>query len=146
MIMSNELPGLTDTFGQTLPVNNGLQPSFQQVLDLQPEHIINSDVALEQALPFQFVEQFLLACLVREQFSGGLPETATSGLANGALAAFLVKNGFAQPGTVIIEQGESLDRTGRVEVKVKATEEEIKSVKIGGKARVIFSLNLVDSL
>jgi len=72
----------------------------------------------------------------------GLPETATSGLANGALGAFLVKSGFAPPGTLIIEQGESLDRAGKVEVKVKATQNEIKSVKIGGKAKVIFSLEL----
>ncbi|MHA1185721.1 MAG: PhzF family phenazine biosynthesis protein [Candidatus Heimdallarchaeota archaeon] len=74
----------------------------------------------------------------------GLPETATSGLANGALGAFLVKKGFAPPGTLIIEQGESLDRAGKVEVKVKATQENIKSVKIGGKARVIFSIELQD--
>ncbi|MHA1124988.1 MAG: PhzF family phenazine biosynthesis protein [Candidatus Heimdallarchaeota archaeon] len=74
----------------------------------------------------------------------GLPETATSGLANGALGAFLVKKGFAPPGTLIIEQGESLDRAGKVEIKIKATQDEIKSVKIGGKARVVFSLELQD--
>ncbi len=68
----------------------------------------------------------------------GSPETVISGLANGALGAYLVKRGFAQPGTLIIEQGESLERPSILEVIIKGTEDDIKSVKIGGKARVIF--------
>ncbi|MBN1330851.1 MAG: PhzF family phenazine biosynthesis protein [Candidatus Heimdallarchaeota archaeon] len=72
----------------------------------------------------------------------GVTETAVSGLANGALAAFLVKEGFAPPGTIIIEQGESLDRNSRVEVKIEATKSGIKSVKIGGKAQVMFKIEL----
>ena len=68
----------------------------------------------------------------------GSPETVVSGLANGALGAYLVKRGFAQPGTLIIEQGESLDRPSTIEVVIKGTEDEVKSVKIGGKAKVIF--------
>jgi trans-2,3-dihydro-3-hydroxyanthranilate isomerase len=68
----------------------------------------------------------------------GSPETIVSGLANGALGAYLVKRGFAQPGTLIIEQGESLERPSTLEVAIKATEDDIKSVRIGGKAKVIF--------
>jgi len=68
----------------------------------------------------------------------GSPETVVSGLANGALGAYLVKRGFAQPGTLIIEQGESLERPSTIEVVIKGTEDEIKTVKIGGKANVIF--------
>lgn len=68
----------------------------------------------------------------------GSPETVVSGLANGALGAYLVKRGFAQPGTLIIEQGESLDRPSIIEVVIKGTEDEIKSVTIAGKAKVIF--------
>ncbi|NPE08384.1 MAG: PhzF family phenazine biosynthesis protein [Asgard group archaeon] len=68
----------------------------------------------------------------------GSPETVVSGLANGALGAYLVKRGFAKPGTIIIEQGESLERPSIIEVIIKGTEDEIKSVKIGGKAKVIF--------
>ncbi|MHA1122681.1 MAG: PhzF family phenazine biosynthesis protein [Candidatus Heimdallarchaeota archaeon] len=68
----------------------------------------------------------------------GSSETVVSGLANGALGAYLVKRGFAQPGTLIIEQGESLERPSTIEVVIKGTEDEIKSVKIGGKAKVIF--------
>ncbi|HUT79740.1 MAG TPA: PhzF family phenazine biosynthesis protein [Candidatus Bathyarchaeia archaeon] len=72
----------------------------------------------------------------------GAAETAVSGLANGALAAFLVKEGFAPPGTLIIEQGESLDRNSKIEIKVEATKSGIKSVKIGGKAQVMFKFEL----
>jgi len=68
----------------------------------------------------------------------GSPEMVISGLANGALGAYLVKRGFAKPGTLIMEQGESLDRPSSLEVIIKGTEDEIKSVKIGGKAKVIF--------
>jgi trans-2,3-dihydro-3-hydroxyanthranilate isomerase len=68
----------------------------------------------------------------------GSPETVASGLANSALGAYLVKRGFAQPGTLIFEQGESLDRPSTLEVDIKGTEDEIKSVRIGGKAKVIF--------
>ncbi len=76
----------------------------------------------------------------------GAPETAVSGMANGALGAYLVSKGFAQPGTLIIEQGESMERSGKIEVKIKATNDGIKSVKIGGKARVIFKFELNEDL
>ena len=76
----------------------------------------------------------------------GAAETAVSGMANGALGAYLVSKGFAQPGTLIIEQGESLDRPGKVEVRIKATADEVKSVRIGGKAQVIFKFELYKNL
>jgi trans-2,3-dihydro-3-hydroxyanthranilate isomerase len=72
----------------------------------------------------------------------GAPETAISGMANGALGAFLVSKGFAQPGTIIFEQGESLDRISKLEVIVDGDENEINSVKIGGKAHVVFKFDL----
>jgi len=73
----------------------------------------------------------------------GAAETVVSGMANGALGAFLVHKGFAQPGgALIIEQGESLDREGKIEVKVEAPKEKITKVKIGGKAQVIFKFDL----
>ncbi|NHK31655.1 MAG: PhzF family phenazine biosynthesis protein [Asgard group archaeon] len=72
----------------------------------------------------------------------GAPETVISGMANGALGAFLVSKGFAQPGTIIFEQGESLDRISKLEVIVDGDETEVKSVKIGGKAHVVFKFDL----
>jgi len=78
-------------------------------------------------------------CYVRQfEIIRGLPETPGSALANGALAAFLVKKGFSPPGTLIIEQGESLERENKVEVRVAVTEEEITSVKVGAKACLVF--------
>jgi trans-2,3-dihydro-3-hydroxyanthranilate isomerase len=72
----------------------------------------------------------------------GAPETAISGMANGALGAFLVSKGFAQPGTIIFEQGESLDRISKLEVHVEVGEKGVKSIKIGGKAHLVFKFNL----
>jgi len=71
----------------------------------------------------------------------GVPESVVSGMSNGALGAFLVSKGFAQPGTLIFEQGESQERPGKVEVKIKAEGNDIKSIKIGGKAITIFKFN-----
>ncbi|NHJ48201.1 MAG: PhzF family phenazine biosynthesis protein [Asgard group archaeon] len=76
----------------------------------------------------------------------GASETVVSGLANGALGAFLVSRGFAQPGTLIVEQGESLDRASKMEVHVEANEDIVKSVKIGGEARVVFKFTIDDKI
>ena len=76
----------------------------------------------------------------------GAPETPISALGNGALGAYLVTKGFAQPGTMIFEQGESLDRAGKVEVKVEANNKSIKSVKAGGKARTVFEIIFKDNI
>ena len=76
----------------------------------------------------------------------GASETIVSGMANGALGAYLVSKGFAQPGALIIEQGESLERPGKVELRIKATADEVKSVRVGGKAQVIFKFELYKDL
>lgn len=72
----------------------------------------------------------------------GSPETAISGMANGVLGAYLVSREYAPPGTLIFEQGESLDRISKLEVIVEAENNEIKSVKIGGKAQIVFKFDL----
>ncbi|MHA1154590.1 MAG: PhzF family phenazine biosynthesis protein [Candidatus Heimdallarchaeota archaeon] len=76
----------------------------------------------------------------------GAPETVISGLANGALGAFLVARGFAQPGKMIIEQGESMDRAGIVEVEIKATTKGVKEVKVGGKAKTVFEIQFKEKV
>jgi PhzF family phenazine biosynthesis protein len=77
----------------------------------------------------------------------GLAETPVSGMANGALAAFLVKKGFAQPGKLIIEQGESLQRQTSLEAIIKMSEDNVvEQVKVGGKAKLIYKLNLLEKI
>lgn len=76
----------------------------------------------------------------------GAPETAISGMANGALGAFLVSREFAPPGLLIFEQGESLDRISKLEVIIEADDTGITSVKIGGKAHIVFKFNLDDRI
>ncbi|MFW9923392.1 MAG: PhzF family phenazine biosynthesis protein, partial [Candidatus Thorarchaeota archaeon] len=70
----------------------------------------------------------------------GVPEAPISGMANGALGAFLVVRGFAPPGTLFIEQGESLERAGKIEVKIDMADDKVKSVKVGGKATTVFEI------
>ncbi len=78
-------------------------------------------------------------CYTRQfEIIRGVPESPASALANGALAAFLVERGFAQPGVHVIEQGESLERENKIEVHVVASNGKVSSVKVGGKACVVF--------
>ncbi|NHJ05870.1 MAG: PhzF family phenazine biosynthesis protein [Candidatus Heimdallarchaeota archaeon] len=76
----------------------------------------------------------------------GAPETPISGMANGALGAFLVEKGFAQPGTFYIEQGESVERAGKVEVKIEVNNKKVSSVKIGGKAKIVFKIEFKENI
>ena len=76
----------------------------------------------------------------------GAPETAISGMANGALGAFLVEKGFAQPGRFYIEQGESMERAGKVEVEIKVNKNKITGVKVGGKAKSVFDISFKENI
>lgn len=72
----------------------------------------------------------------------GVPENPVSGLANAALGAFLVKQEFFPAGKIVIEQGESLLRPGKVEVEITTKNKEISSLKVGGKSKIVFKLTL----
>ncbi|MBD3189428.1 MAG: PhzF family phenazine biosynthesis isomerase [Candidatus Heimdallarchaeota archaeon] len=76
----------------------------------------------------------------------GVPENPVSGMANAALGAFLVKQEFFPAGRLIIEQGESLLRPGKVEVEIETKNKKITTLKIGGKSKIIFKLTLEEEM
>ncbi len=71
--------------------------------------------------------------------SPGIVEDTASGLASGALAAYLVENEFIPRGkfeTIVVEQGHFLGRPSRVLARVEKRGGVIRKVEVGGTARV----------
>jgi len=73
--------------------------------------------------------------------SPGIIEDPASGLAAGALAAYLVDNEFIPREkfeTIVIEQGHFVGRPSRINVRVEKRGGVIRKVEVGGTARVSF--------
>ncbi|MFW6120445.1 MAG: PhzF family phenazine biosynthesis protein, partial [Petrotogales bacterium] len=62
----------------------------------------------------------------------GINEDPVTGTANGAVTAFLVKNGIIRQKQLVCEQGDIIGRPGRVQVEIK---DDI--VMVGGKAKLV---------
>lgn len=67
----------------------------------------------------------------------GVNEDPTTGTANGAVCAYLVKNNIVDEGEFVCEQGDIIGRPGRVMVEVK---DDV--VKVGGRAIVVEELTI----
>ncbi len=67
----------------------------------------------------------------------GVDEDPTTGTANGAVCAYLVKNNIISEGEFVCEQGDIIGRSGRVIVEVK---DDV--VKVGGRATVVGELTI----
>ncbi|MEA2071651.1 MAG: PhzF family phenazine biosynthesis protein [Asgard group archaeon] len=120
-------------------MTDALVPNFDKLLrfcfklKVSGVHLYTFDTYLEGSTCYSRQFQPLL----------GVNETPVSGLGNAALAAFLVKKGFAQPGRILLEQGESLFRAGLVEVYIQEKKKEEKmSIKVAGKAVIVFKISL----
>ncbi len=73
--------------------------------------------------------------------SPGFPEDPASGLAAGALAAYLAENEFIPRerfGDIVIEQGHFMGRPSKIHVRVEKRGGVIRKVEVGGAARVSF--------
>ena len=62
----------------------------------------------------------------------GVNEDPVTGTANGAVCSYLIKNKIVKDRNLICEQGDIMDRPGRVFVEI-----DRDGVKVGGKARVV---------
>jgi len=62
----------------------------------------------------------------------GMNEDPVTGTANGAVSSYLVKNDIIKDKKLICEQGDIIERSGRVFVEVDGD-----IVKVGGKARIV---------
>ncbi|MEW6189217.1 MAG: PhzF family phenazine biosynthesis isomerase [Actinomycetota bacterium] len=71
----------------------------------------------------------------------GILEEVASGIANGALGAYLVKNKIIRgnsPLTLIAEQGHVLNRPSEIIIELHFTDTEVHLIKVGGKAVTVF--------
>lgn len=77
----------------------------------------------------------------------GISEDPVTGSAHGPLAIYMIENGLLNVTDGFVnykaEQGDSIDRKGRVYVHVYAKNGEPISVKISGNAVTIFSTNII---
>jgi PhzF family phenazine biosynthesis protein len=62
----------------------------------------------------------------------GINEDPTTGTANGAVSAYLVKNKIIKEKNLICEQGDIIGQPGRIFVEIKND-----TVKVGGKAKIV---------
>lgn len=66
-----------------------------------------------------------------------IPEESATGTSNGALACYLFKQGIVSSGScenMIFEQGYSMNLPSEILVSLNVVDDEIKEVKVGGKA------------
>ena len=62
----------------------------------------------------------------------GIDEDPVTGTANGAVCCYLFLNKIIHENNLLCEQGDIIDRPGRVFVEI-----EKNSVKVGGKAKIV---------
>src|SRR3989338_127083 len=75
----------------------------------------------------------------------GIPEDSATGISTGALACYLFKHGKienSQLSKLVFEQGESMGKPSEILVKLVVSDEEIKEVKVGGKAIISKELEI----
>lgn len=66
----------------------------------------------------------------------GIDEEAATGTANGALIYYLKKNGILKGNSLIVHQGESMNRRSIINCYIEGTEDNY-SVKVGGSATIV---------
>lgn len=73
--------------------------------------------------------------------SRGAPENPASGMAAGALGAYLVEHEFIPRErfeTIAVEQGHFVGRPSRIDVRIEKRQATFRKVEVGGAARVTF--------
>ena len=76
----------------------------------------------------------------------GVSEDPASGMAAGALGAYLVENEFISRekfGEILVEQGHWVGRPSKIYVRVEKQRNAIRKVEVGGSARVSFRARLI---
>lgn len=67
----------------------------------------------------------------------GITEDPATGSAAGALGGYLLHHGALKPGSLIIEQGDFMNRPSRINVQVSGATNAVERVKVGGAARIV---------
>lgn len=122
---------------RSIDILGHLQPKRDALTELGKE----LDVAGVAAYSWGVLEEgstVHLRCFTPTSFS--LEEPAT-GMAAGALAAYLVDKNFVSKGAheaIVVEQGHWIGRPSRILVRIEKKGEGIRKVEVGGGARISF--------
>jgi len=119
---------------RTLKVLNEINPESKSVLDFCREE----NVTGIHAFTLETSEKRATAHARHYSLAEGGIEDAVSGLANGALGCYLLKNGLIKcnggAASAIFKQGKLDGRTGYVFVNITVVNGTITKVRVGGKA------------
>ena len=66
-----------------------------------------------------------------------IPEDPATGSAAGSLSGYLLHHGAVEPGKLLIEQGDFINRPSRIFAEVFGTQGNVKKVKIGGRSIIV---------
>lgn len=122
---------------------HALAPDFNHLTDLSERiacngyHCFTFDAASAEAL----VHSRMFAPAI------GINEDPVTGMANGALGVYLVNNELVAHDGIQLQftsiQGESIGRTGKVDVIVDIEDDRASKVRIKGKAVIVFEAELM---
>lgn len=74
--------------------------------------------------------------------AAGIAEDPVTGSAAGALGAYLVRHGLAEPPRFLLEQGHIIGRPGTIYVEVETDGDEITAVRVGGSAVTVMTATM----
>jgi trans-2,3-dihydro-3-hydroxyanthranilate isomerase len=127
---------------RSLDIIKRLEPRRDEVLSLSKE----LDIACIEVYSWGVLDKGSTVHARSFHPSQGTMEDPASGMAAGALGAYLVENEFIPRdkfGEIVVEQGHWIGRPSRIHVRVEKHRDSIRKVEVGGSARVSFRARLL---
>ena len=127
---------------RSLDIIQRLEPRRDEILSLSKE----LDVACIEVYTWGVLDKSSTVHARSYLPSQGTLEDPASGMAAGALGAYLVENEFIPRqkfGEIVVEQGHWISRPSRIHVRVEKHRDSIRKVEVGGSARVSFRARLL---
>jgi trans-2,3-dihydro-3-hydroxyanthranilate isomerase len=127
---------------RSLDIIKRLEPRRDEVLSLSKE----LDIACIEVYSWGVLDKASTVHARSFLPSQGAMEDPASGMAAGALGAYLVENEFiprGKFGEIVVEQGHWIGRPSRIHVRVEKHRDSIRKVEVGGSARVSFRARLL---
>ncbi|RLF35457.1 MAG: PhzF family phenazine biosynthesis protein [Thermoplasmata archaeon] len=120
---------------ESFDVLRGMKPDFEKIKKICNE----IDVGSFHVFTFDTLEQNSLYHARNFAPVYGVNEDPVTGTANGAVCSYLVKNKIIKKGKFNCEQGDIINRKGRVMVEI----DENNMVKVGGRARIVLEKEIM---
>jgi trans-2,3-dihydro-3-hydroxyanthranilate isomerase len=127
---------------KSLDIMKRLEPRRDEILSLSKE----LDVACIEVYSWGVLDKDSTVHARSFVPSQGALEDPASGMAAGALGAYLVENEFIPRDKfegIVVEQGHWIGRPSRIHVRVEKHRDSIRKVEVGGSARVSFRARLL---